>query len=206
MCGRSPLLPLDALPHLGVSSQLVARPPEVWLVPAGLPLSALRDAIYCVTDTNVANVKPEWMTRNALFYFEGAFYIDTRHEQGVVDYSKPLREFCEAHRIAAPQGGPDIFPDAVEVDAMGFGVASMHDVCFGDLVLQVNSQRHKYYYCHQGLCEHALVVANVRQLHPGDPQTMDAYPLRLTPVLKKIRICPVCSSRAVQWCVCTAMV
>lgn len=181
-------------------AQVVARQPESWLVPMRLPLSALRDAIYCVTDTNVSNVKPEWSTRNALFYLEGAFYVDTRHQDGLEDYSKPLREFCEAHRIAAPPGGAEVLPPCVDVDAMGFGVAAMQDVCFGDLVLQVNSQRYKYYYCHQGLCEHAVVVSNIRQLHQGDPQTLDAYPLRLTPVMKKMRICPVCSSRQVAWC------
>lgn len=184
-----------------MNTQLVARPAEVWLVPASLPLSALRDAIYCVTDINVANVKPEAATRNALFYLEGGFYIDTRHEE-FQDYSEPLRDFCKMHRIAAPLGGADALPAHVDVDTMGFGKASMHDVCFGDLALQVNSQRYKYYYCHQGLCEHALVVANIRQRHMGDPPTLDAYPLRMTPVLKKMRVCPVCTSRAVAWCAC----
>ena len=178
----------------------MTRPPEVWLVPSCLPLAALRDAIYCVTDANVSNVRPEWATRNAMFFIEGAFYIDTRHKQEFQDYSKPLREFCEAHRIAAPSGGGEVLPPHADVDAMGFGTASMQDVRFADLVLQVNGQRYKYYYCHQGLCEHALVVSNIRLLHPGDPQFLDAYPLRVTPVLKKTRMCAVCTSRPVAWC------
>ena len=34
-------------------------------------------------------------------------------------------------------------------------------------------------YCHQGCCEHLLVVKDVRRLHPDDPQHLAAYPFLL---------------------------
>lgn len=31
-------------------------------------------------------------------------------------------------------------------------------------------------YCHQGCCEHLLVIKDVRRAHPSDPPQLDAYP------------------------------
>ncbi len=141
-CGLPPNTPQ----HL---PQIVSRPPEFWLVPMSLPLSALRDALYCVTDVNINNMNPQASSKNSYFYIEGAFFLDTRHTEGFEDYSQPLREFCKKHRIAAPADAAEVYPAGVGVDAMGFGVGSMERVCFGDLVLQVNSPRFNYYFCHQ---------------------------------------------------------
>lgn len=32
-------------------------------------------------------------------------------------------------------------------------------------------------FCHQGCCEHLMVIKDVRRVHPDDPQHLSAYPL-----------------------------
>ena len=55
--------------------------------------------------------------------------------------------------------------------------ASMQDTSFGDVDnLRIGATG--YVYCHQGCCEHALYIKDVRRIHPDDPQRASAYPVQ----------------------------
>jgi hypothetical protein len=47
---------------------------------------------------------------------------------------------------------------------------------FGELGLRVGGGGGAVY-CHQGCCEHALSILDVRRIHPDDPQDISTYPL-----------------------------
>ena len=59
-----------------------------------------------------------------------------------------------------------------------FGTGRMDSTTFAQLGLRVGPGA-GYSLCHQGCCEHRLVITDVRRLHPLDPQHRSAYPLLL---------------------------
>lgn len=53
----------------------------------------------------------------------------------------------------------------------------MHESCFSDVDnLRIGATG--YVYCHQGCCEHALYIKDIRRIHPDDPQQALAYPVQ----------------------------
>ncbi len=55
--------------------------------------------------------------------------------------------------------------------------ASMQDTNFGDVDnLRIGATG--YVYCHQGCCEHALYIKDIRRIHSDDPQRASAYPVQ----------------------------
>ena len=58
-----------------------------------------------------------------------------------------------------------------------YKTASMHETSFSDLKhLRIGGTG--YIYCHQGCCEHALYIRDIRKIHPDDPQQASAYPVQ----------------------------
>lgn len=58
---------------------------------------------------------------------------------------------------------------------------NMAHVCWNEIGLRVGSAA-KNVYCHQGCCEHLLVIKDVRTLHPDDSVDLDSYPLLIREV------------------------
>ena len=55
--------------------------------------------------------------------------------------------------------------------------ASMQHTSFGDVDnLRIGATG--YVYCHQGCCEHALYIKDIRRIHSDDPQRASAYPVQ----------------------------
>lgn len=68
----------------------------------------------------------------------------------------------------------------------------MQHVRVSELVLQASNQP-MVLYSHQGLCEHAVVVSDVRLLHAADPSRRSAYPRTVfKAVLGKRLSCGLC--------------
>ena len=73
---------------------------------------------------------------------------------------------------------PFLMPGAHAEETSGvYKKASMHDTNFGDVDnLRVGATG--YVYCHQGCCEHALYIKDIRRIHSDDPQRASAYPVQ----------------------------
>ena len=85
------------------------------------PLAALRDAIGCAADANMAALG--LAAPGAFMHLEGAFYNDMR-APGAVDLSAPVRAFCEAkglHPLALGVAGAEAVLEP--------GVLSKYRVC-----------------------------------------------------------------------------
>jgi len=139
---------------------------QEYLVLASQPLTALRDAIICVTDKNLQALIQESSNQvrstnsteerrreeesvlgmasdferiqaSAYFYIEGVFYNDTR-SPGSIDYSEPLRRHAAEHGIKAPPHPP---PGSRDRDTTflttSFSTAPMQHTTFGDLYLRL---------------------------------------------------------------------
>ena len=67
--------------------------------------------------------------------------------------------------------------DHAEQTSSAYKKASMHETTFGDVDnLRIGASG--YVYCHQGCCEHALYIKDIRRIHPDDPQLASAYPVQ----------------------------
>jgi len=65
----------------------------------------------------------------------------------------------------------------------------MHDTRFGDVELSVGAH---YLYCHQGDCEHIVIVTDVRQVTSSDPGNWFSYPVHTYQATVEHRMCSVC--------------
>ena len=74
------------------------------------------------------------------------------------------------HCIAVDIGGPK--------GDIGFGEEDMAQLTWNDVGLRTGPGARNVY-CHQGCCEHLLVIKDVRRLHSSDPQYLAAYPVPL---------------------------
>lgn len=134
---------------------------QEYLVLASQPLTALRDAIICVTDKNLqALIREsnqvrstngseegsgekdsilgmasdfEQIQASAYFYIEGVFYNDTR-SPGSIDYSEPLRRHAAEHGIKAPPHPPPGSRNTTFLTT-SLSTAPMQHTNFGDLYL-----------------------------------------------------------------------
>ena len=67
--------------------------------------------------------------------------------------------------------------DRAEQTSGTYKKASMQETTFGDVDnLRIGATG--YVYCHQGCCEHALYIKDVRRIHSDDPQLASAYPVQ----------------------------
>ncbi|KAJ8281384.1 hypothetical protein GJAV_G00067040 [Gymnothorax javanicus] len=151
-------------------------------------LTALRDSICCVIDLQVSgefsnnpDAAPEFVSKDlfksAFFFFEGIFYNDMRYPE-CKDLSQTIREWGE--RCDFPQ----------------FQTAKMEDTTFRDLKIKVG---YPYLYCHQGDCEHVVIITDIRLAHPEDCLDMKLYPLLLYKHRMITRKCAVCNLYICRW-------
>ncbi|KAJ1659814.1 hypothetical protein IWQ61_001152 [Dispira simplex] len=137
------------------------------LVLGSQPLTALRDAMYCLLDflthsgrtKNVNTLTTK--VSSSYFFIDKTFYIDDR-DSNAIDYTQPIREWLQKEeRLHDPKFS-------------GIGEPRpMAQTRFRDLKLQLHTP---YYFVHQGNCEHALVFTDVRALRKSDDHNASTYP------------------------------
>ncbi|XP_004838374.2 snRNA-activating protein complex subunit 3 [Heterocephalus glaber] len=166
------------------------KPYQTVLVLGSQKLTELRDAICCVSDlqiggefSNTPDQAPEHISRDlyksAFFYFEGAFYNDKRYPE-CRDLSRTIIEWSEAHDRGYGK----------------FQTARMEDFTFNDLNIKLGFP---YLYCHQGDCEHVVVITDIRLVHHDDCLDRTLYPLLIKKHWLWTRKCFVCKMYTARW-------
>ncbi|KAG8521316.1 snRNA-activating protein complex subunit 3 [Galemys pyrenaicus] len=135
------------------------KPFQTMLVLGSQKLTELRDSICCVSDlqiggefSNTPDQAPEHISKDlyksAFFYFEGTFYNDKRYPE-CRDLSRTIIEWSESHDRGYGK----------------FQTANMEDFTFNDLYIKLGFP---YLYCHQGDCEHVIIITDIRWVTNND--------------------------------------
>ncbi|KAI4833117.1 hypothetical protein KUCAC02_016034 [Chaenocephalus aceratus] len=164
------------------------RPHITVLMMGSHTLAELRDAICCVNDlqvcgefSNMPDMAPDFISKDhfksAFFYFEGVFYNDMRYPE------------CQDTSITTIEWAKDRnFPTYTQ--------AKMEDTRFVDLKIKVGFP---YLYCHQGDCEHLVIITDVRLTHKDDCLDKKLYPLLTHKHRVSTQKCAVCHVYIGRW-------
>nr|XP_020144936.1 snRNA-activating protein complex subunit 3 isoform X2 [Microcebus murinus] len=166
------------------------KPYQTMLVLGSQKLTELRDSIRCVSDlqiggefSNTPDQAPEHISKDlyksAFFYFEGTFYNDKRYPE-CRDLSRTIVEWSESHDRGYGK----------------FQTARMEDFTFNDLYIKLGFP---YLYCHQGDCEHVVVITDIRLVHHDDCLDRTLYPLLIKKHWLWTRKCFVCKMYTARW-------
>ncbi|XP_055150177.1 snRNA-activating protein complex subunit 3 isoform X4 [Symphalangus syndactylus] len=117
--------------------------------------------------------------KSAFFYFEGTFYNDKRYPE-CRDLSRTIIEWSESHDRGYGK----------------FQTARMEDFTFNDLCIKLGFP---YLYCHQGDCEHVIVITDIRLVHHDDCLDRTLYPLLIKKHWLWTRKCFVCKMYTARW-------
>ncbi|XP_073907915.1 snRNA-activating protein complex subunit 3 isoform X2 [Castor canadensis] len=117
--------------------------------------------------------------KSAFFYFEGTFYNDKRYPE-CRDLSRTIIEWSESHDRGYGK----------------FQTARMEDFTFNDLNIKLGFP---YLYCHQGDCEHVIVITDIRLVHHDDCLDRKLYPLLTKKHWLWTRKCFVCKMYTARW-------
>ncbi|XP_070779614.1 snRNA-activating protein complex subunit 3 [Enoplosus armatus] len=164
------------------------RPHMTLLMTGSHSLAELRDAICCVSDlqvcgefSNTPDMAPDFISKDhfksAFFFFEGVFYNDMRFPE-CQEISMTTIEWAKAHN----------FPPYTQ--------AKMEDTRFADLKVKVGFP---YLYCHQGDCEHLVIITDVRLTHQNDCLDKKLYPLLTHKHRVITQKCAVCHVYIGRW-------
>ncbi|XP_057262269.1 snRNA-activating protein complex subunit 3 isoform X1 [Pezoporus wallicus] len=159
------------------------KPYQTVLVLGSQKLTELRDSISCVSDFQIGgefssqpDQAPEHVSKDlyksAFFYFEGIFYNDKRYPE-CRDLSRTVIEWSESH----DRGYVNLQSD------------DMEDYTFNDLSLKIGFP---YLFCHQGDCEHIIIITDIRLIHYDDCLDRNLYPLLIKKHWLCTRKCFVC--------------
>ncbi|XP_068178209.1 snRNA-activating protein complex subunit 3 isoform X2 [Antennarius striatus] len=140
------------------------RPHMTLLMTGSHSLADLRDGICCVSDlqvcgefSNTPDMVPDFISKDhfksAFFFFEGVFYRDMRFPE-CRDISMTIIEWAKTRN----------FPT--------FSQADMEHTKFADLTVKVGFP---YLYCHQGDCEHLVIITDIRMKHSIVRQELAAH-------------------------------
>ncbi|KAK9867327.1 hypothetical protein WJX84_011559 [Apatococcus fuscideae] len=96
-------------------------------------------------------------------------------------------------------GSTDTLAPHLEISTAGgcLGSRDMATTRFQDLDLRIGP-RAGYIFCHQGSCEHLVVVRDIRRIHPldgGDPRFMGSYPYLTGQDEPAKRNCEICGKK-----------
>ncbi|XP_078532037.1 snRNA-activating protein complex subunit 3 [Lissotriton helveticus] len=166
------------------------KPYQRVMVLGSQKLTELRDFIACVSDlqvggefSNTPDLVPENISKDlfksAFFYFNGVFYNDMRYPE-CRDLSRMIIEWSES------------------LDR-GYGrlqSTHMDDHTFNDLNIKVGFP---YLYCHQGDCEHLVLITDIRLIHKDDCLDRTMYPLVTKKPWILTRKCFVCKMYIARW-------
>ncbi|XP_033871466.3 snRNA-activating protein complex subunit 3 [Acipenser ruthenus] len=167
-----------------------SKPLQTIQVLGSQKLTQLRDALCCVSDlqisgefSNTPDLAVEHVSKDhfksAFFYFEGVIYNDMRYPE-CKDLSKTILEWVESR-----ERGYDRFQ-----------TAKMEDTTFNDLHIKIG---YPYLYCHQGDCEHVVVITDIRIIHQDDCLDKTVYPLLRKKHWILSRKCAVCKMYIARW-------
>jgi len=191
--GAQPVPPGEIVIRIVVHlPQAPARAGEEWLVLGSQHLTELRDVLYCLTEVNLKNVEAEERRKrgegapelhlskpSAYFYFEGTFFVDSRHPESK-DYSQVIIKYNMDHGVRAPPHpppGPASAPLGAPIT--DFSHDAMEDRRFEDLWVRLGAGAPGLF-CHQGGCEHVVVIKDVRVHNPdADPPLVSQYPFKI---------------------------
>ncbi|CAG8742524.1 18536_t:CDS:2, partial [Acaulospora morrowiae] len=144
---------------------------QEFLVLGSQPLTALRDAFYCLRDfykvtpweqptKNVITNLTDKKTSSSYFFIENVFYNDLRDPRAI-DYSKNIIEWVKEKNLYKQRG-------------LGlYSSKKMEEMTFIELSIRLN---YPYLFVHQGNCQHAVVFRDLRIMQPYDEQDLSAYP------------------------------
>ncbi|KAG8014722.1 snRNA-activating protein complex subunit 3 [Nibea albiflora] len=160
------------------------RPHMSLLMTGSHTLAEFKDAICCVSDlqvcgefSNTPDVAPDFISKSSFFFFEGVFYNDMRFPE-CQDISKTTIEWAKARN----------FPPYTQ--------AKMEDTRFMDLTIKVGFP---YLYCHQGDCEHLVIITDIRLTHQSDCLDKKLYPLLIRKDRLLTQKCAVCHVFIGRW-------
>ncbi|XP_030050016.1 snRNA-activating protein complex subunit 3 isoform X2 [Microcaecilia unicolor] len=142
------------------------KPYQTLLVLGSQRLTELRDRITCVSDLQIGgefsatpDLAPEHISKDlyksAFFYLESTFYNDMRYPE-CRDLSRTIIEWSESHDRGYGK----------------FQKAKMEDYIFNDLHIKIGFP---YLYCHQGDCEHIVMVTDIRQQNMKNLQSCENF-------------------------------
>ncbi|XP_039585792.1 snRNA-activating protein complex subunit 3 isoform X2 [Passer montanus] len=166
------------------------KPYQTVLVLGSQKLTELRDSISCVSDLQIGgefssqpDQAPEHISKDlyksAFFYFEGIFYNDKRYPE-CRDLSRTIIEWSESH----------------DRGYANLQSVKMEDYVFNDLSLKIGFP---YLYCHQGNCEHIIIITDIRLIHHDDCLDRNLYPLLVKKHWLCTRKCSVCKMYTARW-------
>lgn len=164
------------------------RPHMTLLMTGSHTLAELRDAICCISDLQVCgefsnnpDMVPDFVSKDhyksAFFFFEGVFYNDMRFPE-CQDISLTTIEWAKSRN----------FPPYTQ--------GTMEDTRLEDLTVKVGFP---YLYCHQGDCEHLVIITDVRLIHRNDCLDNKLYPLLLHKDRVDTQKCAVCYLYIGRW-------
>ncbi|XP_059826114.1 snRNA-activating protein complex subunit 3 isoform X1 [Hypanus sabinus] len=200
--GRKPNNPEDLVPAgeiiltINVYSPVICtkhrekKPHHTMLVLGSQKLTELRDAISCVSDlqiggecSNTPDLAPEHISKDlyksAYFFFEETFYNDLRYPE-CRDLSRTIIDWVESHDRGYGK----------------FHTAKMEDYTFNEMCIKVG---YPYLYCHQGDCEHLVIITDIRVVHHDDCLDKTLYPCIIKKPWMWTRKCSVCKLFIVRW-------
>ncbi|XP_029461721.1 snRNA-activating protein complex subunit 3 isoform X2 [Rhinatrema bivittatum] len=159
------------------------KPYQTVLVLGSQKLTELRDAISCVSDLQIGgefsstpDLAPEHISKDlyksAFFHLEGTFYNDMRYPE-CRELSRTTIDWSES----------------LDRGYGKFQKAKMEDYTFNDLRIKIGFP---YLYCHQGDCEHIVMITDIRFIHCDDCLDRNLYPLLVKKHWLWTRKCCVC--------------
>ncbi|KAE9616348.1 hypothetical protein Lal_00017552 [Lupinus albus] len=169
------------------------------LVLGGQTLTALRDKIYCSMDHVMQ--KAEQNDPSGYFLIEDVFYNDLR-DPSAIDYSRPILDWLQNSKEEAQkkweyimngevhQKQKSIMGEVSAPDLPHFASVEMDKIRFCDLRIRLGAG---YLYCHQGDCNHTLVIRDMRLLHPDDMHNRAVYPITTFQRKLIFQKCSVCN-------------
>ncbi|XP_072848193.1 snRNA-activating protein complex subunit 3 [Pogona vitticeps] len=166
------------------------KPYQTMLVLGSQKLTELRDAISCVSDLQIGgefsshpDQAPENISKDlyksAFFYFEGIFYDDRRYPE-CRDLSSTIIEWAESR----------------DRGYTNLQSTKMEDYTFNDLNVKIGFP---YLYCHQGDCEHIVIITDIRLIHRDDCLDRGLYPLLTKKHWLWTKKCFVCKMYTARW-------
>uniref|UniRef100_A0A8D0GZS0 snRNA-activating protein complex subunit 3 n=1 Tax=Sphenodon punctatus TaxID=8508 RepID=A0A8D0GZS0_SPHPU len=166
------------------------KPYQTVLVLGSQKLTELKDSISCVSDLQIGgelssqpDQAPEHLSKDlyksAFLYFEGIFYNDKRQSE-CRDLSRTIIEWSESR----------------DRGYKNLQTAKMEDYTFNDLSIKVGFP---YLYCHQGDCEHLIIITDIRLVHQDDCLDRTLYPLSIKKHWLWTRKCFVCKMYTARW-------
>ncbi|XP_029461733.1 snRNA-activating protein complex subunit 3 isoform X3 [Rhinatrema bivittatum] len=117
--------------------------------------------------------------KSAFFHLEGTFYNDMRYPE-CRELSRTTIDWSES----------------LDRGYGKFQKAKMEDYTFNDLRIKIGFP---YLYCHQGDCEHIVMITDIRFIHCDDCLDRNLYPLLVKKHWLWTRKCCVCKMYTARW-------